>query len=320
MGGNAPLIATLLIVLGVLFFGRYFLVRKDQEAETEATRRAHDLLASGSLGSAPTSAPDEEATKRSGIVDRLADRLASSTLLQDRDDGKNFMERLDLALIQAGLRSRYTPEKALALALTIWAVGVVMPLLFILVAELPKALVLPAVVFFALYPPLKLKQLITSRKEAIEAEVPFFINDLYMAISTGALTIDQAIVRVARTSEEDPHDSILAREFAQAHVEYTMGGKTQVEALRDVGRRTGVVSVQNLCEALVQGIRTGTEMPKILREYSNQAQEMWHQAMRTFKNRKEPLVTLGLVITMFGAFIIFATPMVIGLMKSIGGL
>ena len=58
-------------------------------------------------------------------------------------------------------------------------------------------------------------------------------------------------------------------------------------------------------------------MPATLREYSNQAQEMWQQDMRAYKNKKEPMVTVGLVITMFGAFIIYATPMMIGLLKSI---
>lgn len=316
---SAPFIASVFLVVGLFLVARYLWVRGRQRSETEASMRVADILASGSLGSAPSAPPKPEEEKKSPLVDRIAGRLSTASFLND-EDGRQFMDQLDMWLIQAGIRARYTPEQALALALTIWGVGVVLPLLTILVVPLPVWLIGVVVCFFAVYPPLKLRSLIQARQATISAEVPFFINDLYMAISTGVITIDQAIMRVAKTSEEDPYDSILPREFAQAHVEYSMGGRTQVDAIRDVGRRTGVVSVQNLCEALIQGIRTGAEMPATLREYSNQAQEMWHQDMRTYKNKKEPLVTMGLVITMFGAFIIYATPMMIGLLKAMGGL
>lgn len=317
---GAPFVAAFFLVIGLFLVGRYLLVHGQKRSETEASQRVNEILASGSLGSAPTAPPKPgKENEGSPTVDRIARWLSNSSVLAD-EDGRNFIARLDLALIQAGMRSRYTPEQALATALAIWGLGVVLPLLALFVVSLPKLLILPAIAFFAVYPPLKLKSMVQNRQAAIAAEVPFFINDLYMAISTGVITIDQAIVRVARTSEEDPYDSVLPREFAQAHIEYTMGGRTQVDAIRDAGRRTGVVSVQNLCEALIQGIRTGAAMPATLREYSNQAQEMWQQDMRAYKNKKEPMVTVGLVITMFGAFIIYATPMMIGLLKSIGGL
>jgi hypothetical protein len=46
---------------------------------------------------------------------------------------------------------------------------------------------------------------------------------------------------------------------------------------------------------------------------------MWRQDIRNFKNRKEPLVTIGVVIAMFGAFIIMISPILIGLLETLSG-
>jgi len=72
-----------------------------------------------------------------------------------------------------------------------------------------------------------------------------------------------------------------------------------------------VASVQNLVDVIVQGMRTGTEMGEVLGEYGKQARETWRQDMRTYMARKEPMVTISVVITMFGGFILFAAPLVL---------
>jgi Flp pilus assembly protein TadB len=316
----SPILMTLLLMVALYIGARSFLTRGRIEAESEAEERMRQILAAERLGEIPEASRQELASRRrTTITDRVARWIGSSSLFQE-DEGRTFLERLDEWLLQAGIRNRYTPEQALAFAMTIWALGVGLPILLKLLVGLPAFVFLPAVVFFALYPPLKLRSLITERQDAIRAEIPFFIGQLYMALSSGMATIDEAIVRVARTAEEDPYESILSREFAQAQVEYRLGGRDMETALRGISARTGVSSVENLVEALVQGLRTGTEMQRVLLEYSDTAREMWRQDMRVYKNRKQPMVTMGLVITMFGAFIIFAVPLMIQVFQTLGGL
>jgi len=305
---------------GLALLARNLFKRSREASDNEATQRIQEILEKGSLGTVPEAPAEKtEAVKRSPTIDRLAEKLSASTMFQERE-GRDFMAHLEMQLIQAGLRSRYTPEQALSLALIIWTFGVVAPVLLMLFLPLPKLVFILTIGFFAAYPGLKLRALVKTRQDAIAAEVPFFIMQLRMSLSTGMATIDNAILRVARTAEEDPYDSILSREFAQAQIEYSMGGKSMEQALRDIGRRTGVISVISLCEALIQGIRTGAPLADALEEYSVQAREMWRQDMRNYKNRKEPMVTIGLVITLFGAFIIFATPLALGLMHALQGL
>jgi pilus assembly protein TadC len=310
----SPFFISLLVMLGMFILLRSVFSHGKQQADTAASKRMKDLLESDALGEMP-----EEQVKVKqdrSIVNFLTRRLETSKTLQE-PDGKNFMLWLKIQLTQAGLDNKYTPEHALAIALSIWTFGIGLPLLSLFILPgAPIVLLLLAIVFFALYPILKLRQLVSSRKDSIEADIPFFINDLYMSLSTGMTTIDQAIIRVARTAEEDPYESVLAQEFARAQTEYSMGNKSLQQSLRDVGTRTGVISVENLCEALIQGDRTGTELTVVLRDYSKQAQEMWRQAMRNYKNKATPKITLGMVVTMFGGVIIFATPFIIGIIET----
>lgn len=314
---DSPLLLSLLLIVALFIAARSYLTRGFEQAETEAEKRMRELLSEEQLGEAPERRPEKAA--KPSHRERLARWIAERPVLQ-QEEGRSFLERLDGWLYQAGLRSRFTPEQALAEAISIWVVGVGGLIALRIGIGLPSAIFLPAVLFFAAYPPLKLRAAIAERQDRIRAEIPFFISQLYMALSSGMATIDDAIRRVARTAEEDPYESILAREFAQAQMEYRVGGKSIEEALRGISDRTGVASVENLVEALIQGLRTGTEMRQVLLEYSDQAREMWRQDMRIYKNRKQPLVTLGLVITMFGGVIIWAVPLLIQMMQTLSGL
>lgn len=314
---ESPLVISLLLMTALFIAARSYLARGFEQAETEAERRMRELLSEEELGEAPERRP--EARRKPGMSERLAAWIAARPILQ-QEEGRSFMERLEGWLFQAGLRSRYTPEQALAHAISVWTIGVGGLIFLRIGIGLPSAIFLPAALFFAAYPPLKLRAEIHERQDKIRAEIPFFIQQLYMALSSGMSTIDEAIRRVARTAEEDPYESILAREFAQAQMEYRVGGKSVEEALRGISHRTGVTSVENLVEALIQGLRSGTEMRQVLLEYSDQAREMWRQDMRIYQNRKQPLVTLGLVITMFGGVIIWAVPLLIQMMQTLSGM
>lgn len=313
------LLYTLCFILGLLIISRRWWLYSIDKSESEAQARVESLLEKGTLEDiGGVLNEEEEGNKRSSLVDSLAEKLDQSAIFNN-EDGRSFLDNLEVWLIQGGLRDQFNPTQALSYALSIWALGVGVPLLLTLLGLLPVILMVPICLLAAAYPPLKLRSAISERQEAVKAEVPFFIQQLHMILSTGMATIDEAIVRMGYTSKEDPYDSVLAAEFAQAQVEYRLGAKTFETAVRDIGQRLGVMSVENLCEAIIQGYKTGTEMDQILLEYSAKAQEMWRQDMRSLKNKKEPMVTLGLVITMFGAFVVWATPLINDLTKSFSG-
>lgn len=312
------LLIAILLFAGLLLILRFILIKGDERSETEAELKIKDILSKNKLEAPKDSQEKEEKEDSMPIVDRLAWSLKNSSSFQN-EEGKSFLSRLDINLVRAGLREKYSPEQALSLAIIIWVLGFVLAVSSITVLGMPRLFGAVFLVVFLIYPFNKLQSTIKDRQDKIAAEIPFFIQQLYMAISSGNTNIDGAIKRVALNSDKDGFDSILAKEFNQAQIEYSLGAKTTEEALRDIGYRTGVTSVENLCEALIQGLRTGTPIQDTLKEYSAQAQEMWRQDIRNFKNRKEPLVTIGVVIAMFGAFVIMISPILIGLLETLSG-
>lgn len=314
------IVLVLCLVLAFVILFRRFWMGERKRSLNQAEKRLRGLLRKEDQADAELleeqAKSSDDLQKSSPIVSRLARLIDDSELMRD-EEAQTFLENLDKMLVRGGLRDRFSPTQALAYAMAIWALGVLVPLIIAFSISDLKIPLIALAVFSALYPPLKLREAISNRQDAIKAEVPFFIQQLYMTLSSGMTTIDEAIVRVGKTAEEDPYDSILAAEFGQAQIEYRLGAKTFDQSIRDIGKRTGVISVENLCEAMIQGHRTGTEMDKVLLDYSSQAQELWRQDMRAYKNKKEPLVTIGLVVTMFGAFILWATPLFIQLIESL---
>lgn len=309
-------IFTVCFAAGVYLLLWVVLLRSKRDTSEESAH-FQKILEQNELGSDPQLTRTK--SERESLNERLSDELRESSLLQ-QEDGKQFMERLDYWLLMGGIRDKYTPETALARAITIWVGGIILGI-FVYLVGMPPFLAGAVILYAMAYPPLKLKGLIAARQDAIKAEVPFFIGELYMAISSGMTTIDDAINRVAKTSSEDNvGDSILSQEFALATAEYRVGGLSQETALRRVGYRTGVIAVQNLVEALIQGLRTGTAMQDVLIEYMSTAQEIWRQDMRTYQKKKMPMVTMGLIITMFGALIIWGTPLLIEFSRALSGL
>ena len=306
---------------GLLILFRDRWIVSAERAQTEAQRRFEDIMEKNQAD--PLRAPEaseeilsaEELQEQSPTVRRIAAALDKSSLFDD-EEGQSFLQSLERWLVQAGMRERFAPTQALAYMLSIWVIGILALIVMNWIISLPPMLFAAFILAVILYPPLSLRSAIRNRQDIIAAEVPFFIQQIYMTLSTGMATIDDAIVRVAASAEEDPYDSYLSQEFAQAQIEYRLGSKTFEEAIREIGPRTGVLSVENLCEAIVQGYRTGAEMEKTLLDYSDQAQEMWRQDIRAYKNRKEPIVTIGMVISMFGAFIIWATPLLVDFIDS----
>lgn len=318
------LLATLALITGFGLIARTIYISSTKAAKKEAEQTIKSLASKGGLDDDLESAPSSEVKKKDRsstdqLIDSVERWLLGSSLIQD-EEGQSFMEQLNLELIRAGVNHKYTPERALATALLIWFGGIGWVLFVYYMNILPLIMMIAGVGAIAYWPISKLKSWRTNRQDMIRAEIPFFIQQLYMALSSGMIDIDGAILRVSQTAEDDPYESILAREFYQAYNEYRSGGRDREDALRDIGKRTGIPSVQNLVEAIIQGLSTGTDMKLVLIEYGTQAREIWKQDMRNYKNKKETPITLGVGITMFGAFILYLTPIILDLMATLQNL
>jgi tight adherence protein C len=125
------------------------------------------------------------------------------------------------------------------------------------------ALYVGALVGFML-PTFWLKMKIKNRKRSLESSLPDALDLMVVCVESG-LTLDASLQRVG-------HEIALAhpeisKEFGITHME-TRVGLTRVDALRNLGQRTGSSALQSLAAMLVQTERFGTSIAQALRVHA----------------------------------------------------
>ena len=120
-------------------------------------------------------------------------------------------------------------------------------------------------VFGYMAPTLWLRHMVRSRKASLERSLPDALDLMVVCVEAG-LTIDAAIQRVG-------HEIALAhpeisKEFGITHME-TRIGVARVDALRNLGQRTGSPALQSLAAMLVQTEKFGTSIAQALRVHGD---------------------------------------------------
>jgi tight adherence protein C len=117
------------------------------------------------------------------------------------------------------------------------------------------------VVLGFLLPTMWLKRRIKSRLRNLERSLPDALDLMVVCVEAG-LTLDAAIQRVGQEIAIAHPD--IARELGITHME-TRIGLARVDALRNLGIRTGSAAMQSLAAMLVQTERFGTSIAQALR-------------------------------------------------------
>lgn len=322
---SAALLA-LVLALGVFLIVRHILKRSFYRGDDESARQLRKMIVESNnpeflaeVGIDSQGRRKKKTIKESSpILDRASGRLERSHLLHEKE-GKNLLDWIEKQLLFAGLQKKYTPYEALATLLAFWSVGVILPTIAAVAGLLPKLFYVAAVVGFVVWPFAYVTRLKHEREDSLKAELPWFIHELSMALATGAMTLRQAVGYVSRANEENAKRSSLQAEFAQAHLEVQLGGIDWDKAIEDVSGRCQVAAVQNFVSSLINANQTGADIVATLDEYAESATEVGKQETLEFINKKEPQFMIGLVLIVFGLVLIFATPLVINALNTIGG-
>lgn len=125
--------------------------------------------------------------------------------------------------------------------------------------------ILTVVGFFL--PDFWLRNRIKERQRAIVNFLPDLLDMLMVCVEAG-MGFDAAVARVV----EQPQyaKSPLHREFQRMSLELR-AGRPRMEALRDLGERTGVQEVKSVVSAFIQTDRLGTPLGKTLRVHAESA-------------------------------------------------
>lgn len=158
-----------------------------------------------------------------------------------------------------------------------------------------------------------LKQRVKRNQRALSQGLPDALDLLVVCVEAG-LTVDAAMQRVGE--ELALAHPALARELGITHME-TRVGLSRMDAVRNLGTRTGNLALQSLTAMLVQADRFGTSIADALRIQAESMRLARHYAAEEVAAKAAVKMSFPLVLFIFPAtFIVLAGPTVIQLLQS----
>ncbi|HIE51558.1 MAG TPA: type II secretion system F family protein [Armatimonadetes bacterium] len=144
--------------------------------------------------------------------------------------------------------------------------------------------------------------LVRKRQKLIRKTLPDVLDLLTIAVEAG-LGFDQAMDRVGQRYRGPMGDELLRT------VQEIRMGRPRVEALRDLGDRTGVEEVNTLATAIVQADRLGVSIGNVLRAHAEQMRRLRAQRAREQAQKAPTKMMIPLVLFIFPAlFIVLLAP------------
>lgn len=107
---------------------------------------------------------------------------------------------------------------------------------------------------------------VNRRRTEIQLDLPDVIDVLVVCVEAG-LTFEAAMERVV-----DKYDHALSAEFGRVMQEVRLG-RPRLEALNDMGQRTGVEELNNFVQAIIQSEQLGSGVSRILRIQSDEIRQ-----------------------------------------------
>jgi tight adherence protein C len=251
-----------------------------------------------------------------GIAGRLSRLLGSVTPVHEADFKKKQIERVQHTLASLGtLVSPKTPSSRSQLMMvragfrsseairTINGLRVLLPLAFLAIAFFSRLyrwnpvfiLALAALLGYML-PELWLVGRIRSRQHRLRLAVPDGLDLLVICVEAG-LGLDQALLRVSQELQITHRE--LSEELQLVTAEMRLG-KTRVDALRELARRTGLDDIKALVAMLVQTERFGTSIAQSLRVHSDD--------LRTKRRQRAEELAAKISVKMVPVLVFFIFP------------
>lgn len=178
---------------------------------------------------------------------------------------KTASSRSQVMMLRAGYRQ---PDAMLAIS----GVKVVLPLALMIIVVVtglyrwnPVLILALAALVGYLIPETWLLWKIRGRQHRLRLAVPDGLDLLVICVEAG-LGLDHALLRVSQELQITHPE--LSEELQLVNAEMRLG-KTRVEALRELARRTGLDDIKSLVTMLVQTERFGTSIAQSLRVYSD---------------------------------------------------
>jgi tight adherence protein C len=242
-------------------------------------------------------APVDDSTFADKQKERVRNSLASLGKLVPGDAQQ--APRTQLLMMRAGFRS---PEAIMAMR----GFKVVLPIVLVALVYLsgvyrwnPVLFPLIAGILGYLLPDIFLTWRMNVRQGHLQRGLPDALDLLVICVESG-LGLDQALMKV--TQEVRITHPELSDELQLVNLEMRIG-KTRIEALRELARRTGLEDIKSLVAMLVQTDRFGTSVAQSLRVFSDDLRIKRRQRAEEMSAKTSVKMVFPLVFFIFPALL-----------------
>ena len=208
--------------------------------------------------------------------------------------------RAELMISRAGIRDRNA-------IIAIRGVKVLLPIALAAIIYLTEAyryspflIFAAAVIAGILLPEMWLLWRIYNRQHRLQKALPDGLDLLVICVEVG-LGLDQAILRVA--DELQIVHPELSDELHLVNLEMRVG-KTRIDALRELARRTGLEDIKSLVAMLIQTERFGTSIAQSLRVHSDELRTKRRQRAEEMAAKTTVKMVPPLVFFIFPALMV----------------
>jgi tight adherence protein C len=257
-------------------------------------------------------APVVESTFAQKQKDRMRDTLANLGKLVPGESPET--PRTQLLMLRAGYRS---PQALMAMR----GFKILTPIAlvgFVFATGIytwnPYMIVPVAAIVGYLFPEMFLNWRVAARQRRLQRGLLDGLDLLVICVESG-LGLDQAMMKVAQELRITHHE--LSEELQLVNLEMRIG-KTRLEALKELGRRTGLEDIKSMVAMLVQTDRFGTSVAQSLRVYSDDLRVKRRQRAEEMSAKTSVKMVPPLVFFIFPALmVVILGPAVITLMRQL---
>ncbi|HEY6130128.1 MAG TPA: type II secretion system F family protein [Candidatus Acidoferrum sp.] len=225
------------------------------------------------------------------------------------------LTRTQLQMVRAGYRS---PEALLAMR----GVKVIFPIALLAALYLSGAyrinvFLVPIIAlgFGYLLPDMWLSWRVSSRQRRLRKALPDALDLLVICVEAG-LGLDQGLMRVSQDMKIAHPE--LSEELQFVNLEMRIG-KTRIDALRELARRTGLDDIKALVAMLIQTERFGTSVAQSLRVYSDDMRIKRRQRAEEMSAKTSVKMVPPLVFFIFPALmVVILGPAILAIMRQLG--
>jgi tight adherence protein C len=166
-----------------------------------------------------------------------------------------------------------------------------------------------------LIPDMWLTWRVSVRKNKIRKALPDALDLLVICVEAG-LGLDQAFLKVAQDMRIS--HPVLSEELQLVNMEMRIG-KSRIEALRELARRTGLDDLKALTAMLIQTERFGTSIGQSLRVFSDDMRVKRRQRAEEMSAKTSVKMVPPLVFFIFPALmVVILGPAIITMMRTLG--